>query len=128
VEKQTRILMIDDQPDFVETISFWLKSKGYFVTSTTDGEEGLARVQSESFDMLFLDLHMPKISGIEILSRIRASKKDLPVILITAYPDEAILDKARELGISGLFPKDGSFEKLTDVIEVALRTHRKLQQ
>jgi len=125
-DKKIRILLVDDQPDFLETISFWMESKGYAVTIAHDGEEAIKRVKTDPFDIAFLDIHMPKMDGVEALAEIRKIKKKLPVILVTAYPDEDTIEKAKKLNISGYFPKAGPFEQLTHMIDVALRTHRKL--
>jgi len=101
-----------------------MKSKGHLVSTANSGEQALKAIQSEPFDLVFLDLHMPNVNGIETLSQIRMKKKDLPVILVTAYLEDETLKEAEKLGISGLFPKEGSFEKLTSMMEVALRTHQ----
>lgn len=122
--KPLKILLIDDQPDFIETLSFWLKSKGHAVSTALDGETGIQLIRTERFDLVFLDVHMPKMDGLKTLTKIRATNKNLPVILLTAYPEEGITAQAKELGISGFFPKEGNFEKLTNVIEVALRMHK----
>ena len=122
--KPLKILLVDDQPDFIETLTFWLKSKGHAVSSALDGEGGIQLIQTERFDLVFLDVHMPKMDGLEALAKIRTLNKNLHVILLTAYPEEGITDKAKELGISGFFPKEGNFEKLTNAIEVALRIYK----
>ena len=127
MSKSIQILLVDDQPDFLETMSFWMKSKGYAVQTTDSGESALEIIQSHPVDIVFLDVRMPKGGGIETLSKIRAIKKDLPVILITAYPEDHVMQQARELGISGFFPKEGGFDTLAQVIEVALRTHKGLR-
>ena len=127
LSQSIRILLVDDQPDFLETISFWMKSKGYTVTVAYNGAEALKVVQNDPVDIVFLDVHMPHTDGIVTLTQIRQLKKDLPVILVTAYPEDETMDKARQLGISGFFPKEGGFDKLMMVIEVALRTHRGLR-
>jgi CheY-like chemotaxis protein len=125
-DKKVQILLVDDQQDFSETISFWMKSKGFEVTVAHDGEEALQRVRTSNFDIAFLDIHMPKMDGVETLAQIRKFKKRLPVILITAYPDEDTIEKAKKLKISGYFPKSGAFDDLTHMIDVALRTHKRL--
>ncbi|MBI2871040.1 MAG: response regulator [Candidatus Omnitrophica bacterium] len=125
--KKIRILLCDDQPDFLETISFWMESKGYEVTVARDGLEAMRRIRSAPFDIVFLDIHMPKLDGIETLGMIRKENKKMPVILLTAYPDEDTIEKAKKHNISGYFPKSGSFDDLTRILDVALRTHKKLR-
>jgi len=125
--KKLRILLVDDQQDFLETISFWMKSKGYEVAVAKDGEQAIERIKAEPYDIVFLDIHMPKMDGVETLSIIRKHKKKLPVILVTAYPDEETIEKAKKYHISGYFPKSGPFDDLTHMIDVAMRTHKRIK-
>ncbi len=126
-DKQIRILLVDNQRDFVETISLWMKSKGHSVFVCRSGEEALRTIKSEPFDMVFLGVQMPQMNGIETLKKLRQINKNIPVILVTAYPENPIIAEANAYNISGLFPKEESFEKLTGVIEVALRMHKGLK-
>ena len=121
--EKRKILLIDDHEGFLETVSYWLKAKGHSVMTATHCEAGLKIIESTPLDIVFLDMHMPKVNGVETLRRIRQIKKDLPVILVTAYLEDDLINQATELGISGLFPKEGDFNKLLNVMEVALRTH-----
>ena len=125
--KKLRILLVDDQRDFLETISFWMKTKGYEVTIAKDGKQAVTRVKAERFDIVLMDIHMPKMDGVETLSIIRKSRKKLPVILVTAYPDEETIKKAKKYRVSGYFPKSGPFDDLTHMIDVALRTHKRIK-
>ena len=116
-----RILVIDDHEDFLETLSYWLQAKGHHVMTAINCEAGLRIIQVAQLDVVFLDMHMPKVDGIETLRRIRETHKDLPVILVTAYAVDEKVKQAGELGISGVFPKDGGFDKLLQVMEQALK-------
>ena len=118
-----RVLLVDDEPDFHETIGFWLKSKGHQVITATSGAQGLQHVRNAEADIIFLDVMMPKMDGIETLRRIRAFNKTIPVILVTAsnLTDENQYAGARALGISGLFPKGSGLPVLSQVMEVAIR-------
>jgi len=118
-----RVLLVDDEPDFHETISFWLKSKGHQVVTAMSGAQALQRVRSQAADIVFLDVMMPKMDGIETLRQIRAFNKAIPVILVTAshLTDENQYAGARALGISGLFPKGSGLPVLSQVMEVAIR-------
>ncbi len=120
-QEKRRILLIDDHEDFLETVSYWLQAKGHHVVTATNCEAGLKIIESTPLDVVFLDMHMPKVNGVETLRRIREVHQDLPVILVTAYPEDDMIKEANALGISGLFPKEGDFQKLVSVMEVALR-------
>ena len=79
-------------------------------------------------DMVFLDINMPGINGIETLRRIRALNRDLPVVMVTAaYQDEKNISQASSLGIAGFFPKNSSLSELARVIETCLRVYAKLK-
>jgi CheY-like chemotaxis protein len=121
-----RILMIDDEQDFLDTVGFWLKSKGHQVTQSNSGLKAVELLQQGGYDVVFLDVIMPELDGIETLRRIRSFNKQIPVIMVTTHvTDENKFAGAKALGISGLFLKGSSLEQLGQVLEVALRMIRK---
>ena len=122
MDNKPRILLVDDETDYVDTISDWLRSKGYDVLASHNGTEALALIKAQSIDIVFLDLRMPKSDGIQTLKQIRAINKELPVILVTAYAEDPAIIEANDLGISGIFPKEGGLDRLTQTLEVAIRT------
>ena len=123
-----RVLIVDNEPDFLETLSYWLRSKGYEITQAQDGDTAVKLVREGKQDVVFLDIVMPKIDGIETLRRIRTFNKRIPVILVTAsIENENRFAGAKALGISGIFPKQGSLEQLGQVLDVALRMLKKSQ-
>jgi two-component system response regulator MprA len=122
-----RVLLVDDEEDFIESVSFWLTSKGYQVAKARSGEAALALLKENRQDVVFLDVMMPGLDGVETLRRLRAFNKSIPVILVTAsdMTDENRYAGAKALGVSGLFPKGSSLTQLTQALEVALRAIRK---
>ena len=81
------ILIIDDEASLRQTLARILQRAGYEVTTAANGKDGLALVSEHPFDLLYLDIRMPDISGLELLKTIHAKFQDLPVILFTAQPD-----------------------------------------
>lgn len=81
------ILIIDDEASLRQTMARILQRAGYEVTTAANGKEGLALIAQHVFDLLYLDIRMPDISGLELLKSIHAQLPDLPVILFTAQPD-----------------------------------------
>jgi DNA-binding NarL/FixJ family response regulator len=75
---------------------------------------------------MFLDIHMPDMDGMEVLRNIRDFNKDMPIIMVTGYPKEDKMEEAIRLGVSGFFPKTGSFEDLGRIIKASIRTHKDL--
>lgn len=129
VEKRIEVLLVDDKPDFTEPVAFWLESKGYSVVVAHDGKSAVRAIRKDRPDIVFLDLIMPVMDGIETLRHIRRFDSRLPVIVVTvAYTDREKFAEARNLGISGFFPKKGSFKRLGKIIEVTLRTHKELRK
>ena len=125
--EEINILLVDDEKDFVETIVFWLKTKGYAVDVAYDGKTALGMIDERRPKIVFLDINMPGMDGIETLRLIRQKYASLPVIMLTAYGTEKKLGEAKKLGISGFFPKDGDFEELAGFIDAALRSHRDMK-
>lgn len=81
------ILIIDDEASLRQTMARILQRAGYEVTTAANGKDGLALIAQHAFDLLYLDIRMPDISGLELLKTIHAQLPDLPVILFTAQPD-----------------------------------------
>jgi CheY-like chemotaxis protein len=128
MEKKIKILLVDDELDYVRPIAFWLESKGYLVMTAQNGQAGLDTIKKDRPDIVFLDLKMPVMDGIETLQRIRKTDKEIPIIIVTVeYANYVKLEQADKLGISGFFPKKGSFEEMESMIEATLRTHKNLK-
>jgi CheY-like chemotaxis protein len=89
-----RILWADDEIDLLKPHIMFLKEKGYDVITSTSGIEAVEIIGKEQVDIVFLDENMPGISGIETLSRIKAKKSDLPIVMITKSEEENLMEDA----------------------------------
>jgi two-component system OmpR family response regulator len=89
-----RVLVVEDEPELLRTVSQGLREQGYAVDEAEDGEEGLFRATSWEYDAIVLDLMLPKIDGWQLLQTVRKSKKT-PVLILTAR--DAINDRVRGL-------------------------------
>lgn len=83
-----RILVIDDEENFLGLLAKVLGKEGYEIRTTTDGAQGLQWFENESFDLSVVDIRMESLDGFSILERIRSRRPDAIVIMMTAYPDE----------------------------------------
>jgi len=127
-EKKIRVLVIDDENDFRQLMAFWLKTKGYTVVTAGGGEEALKIIKEDAPEILFLDLCMPGMDGVEVLKKLRKFNKDLPVIIISAYIDRQRVTELTPYGISGVFYKGKEFEEGLALLETALKMHKKLKK
>ncbi len=123
METKKLILIIDDEPDFVETMKFFLENSNFRVVSAFTAEDGLEKAGLHKPDLILLDLIMPKISGHEVCRRIKEnnSTAHIPIIILTAK--DKILDKveAFNLGATDYIGKHFSFEEILARIKAALR-------
>jgi len=123
-----KVMVVDDERDFLFTMEYWLKSKGYEVKTATDGFKALELTKSFNPNIILLDINMPGIDGVETLKRIREFNKEVPVVIITAFIGEERVAAASAYKISGLFYKDKDFKEGLRLLESLLRTHKKLKE
>lgn len=93
MQKQTKILVIDDDPDLQTVVKSVLESKSYQLVAALDGDEGLRKVVDERPDLIILDVIMPGKSGFEVCREIKTDAKyyffsHIPVLMLTVYPDD----------------------------------------
>ncbi len=92
------ILVVDDEPIVGLLFKESLNELGYQVTTTLSSLEALELMGDRHFDLIFLDLVMPELDGVEVFKRIREVDKNVPVAIITGYPDSDLMDKALRYG------------------------------
>jgi len=96
--EKIRILVIDDDPVIGLLFKEALEESGHIIVTASTSAEGLEYVEQLSFDLIFLDLKMPKMDGAEVFRRIRNIKPGIPVTIITGYPDSEMMDRALAQG------------------------------
>ncbi|MDO8497314.1 MAG: response regulator, partial [bacterium] len=79
-----RILLVEDEIRLSHFIKKGLVEQGFAVDQAYDGEEGLYLAKEETYDLIILDMMLPKMTGIEVCKKLRESKKDTPVLMLTA--------------------------------------------
>ncbi len=80
-----KILLIDDEEEFIFTLAERLKLMGYHCKTAGDGESGIRMIANEAFDIAIIDLMMPGLNGLDTLKQIKATHPNLPVILLTGH-------------------------------------------
>jgi two-component system response regulator (stage 0 sporulation protein F) len=129
MEKQKiKILVVDDEADFRQILKFWLESKGYAVVTADNGEDSLKKTKEENPDLIFMDLRMPVMDGVEAIKRIREFNQEVPIIVISAFVEDPKVKEVLDYNISGEFYKGEDFNKSFVLLESVLRTHKKLKK
>ena len=99
-----KILVVEDDQFLRELYDELLKEEGYEVTLAEDGEKGLAQIQKGGFDLILLDIMLPKIDGLEILRRVKnkpPEKQNGSTVLLTNLGQDSIIKEGFSLGVSG---------------------------
>ena len=117
----SRILLVEDDPGMARGLSYNLETEGYDVVVATDGEEGLKQARAGGFDLVLLDVMLPKRSGFEVLKRMRADGNETPVILLTARGAEPDKVEGLKLGADDYVTKPFSLPELLARIGTRLR-------
>lgn len=118
-----RILIVDDEKDIRDLLSYNLQKEGFGVDSVADGNEALAKVRAEHFDLVILDLMLPGISGLDLCKLFRSDSKlaDLPLLMLTAKGEEIDRIIGLEVGADDYMPKPFSPRELVARIKAILR-------
>lgn len=115
-----KILIIDDDAEIVESVSYALKGEGFAVVSARDGNQGLALAEKESPDLIILDMMMPKRSGFLVLEKLRRSEDATPVIMITGNEGSRHKAYAELLGVCEYIRKPFQMNKLVQAVRSIL--------
>ena len=118
-ERQTRILIVDDDPGHLATLKTIIRSWGYAVQTADDGTGAVERVKTEPVDLVLMDVRMARMSGIEALEKITAYNPSIPVIIMTAYSSVESAVEALKTGAYDYLMKPLDFEVLKLTLERA---------
>src|SRR5436190_5594699 len=115
------ILITDDDLAFRETVKGMLVPRGFRMLTAADGEEALKILGAEPVHLLLLDMHMPRLTGLETVRRIRQGNSRLPCVLLSAALDEMIIRQARLVDVFAILAKPVSRQDITNTVDEALR-------
>lgn len=122
---KNKILVIEDEVKIARFIQLELKYEGYEVELVNDGRSGLEMAQEGQYDLILLDLMLPRMSGIEICRRLRQGGKDIPIIMLTAKDDVSDKVMGLDMGADDYMTKPFAIEELLARIRVALKRKEK---
>jgi DNA-binding response OmpR family regulator len=119
-DHSARILLVDDEQSIQTLLSYPLRKEGYDVVQATDGRQALERFDEQSFDLVVLDLMLPRLDGLEVCRRLR-SRSSVPIIMLTAKSEEIDKVVGLELGADDYITKPFSLREFSSRIKAALR-------
>jgi two-component system, OmpR family, response regulator len=117
---QARILLVDDEQAVQTLLTYPLRKEGYEVVEAMDGQEALDRFTEQRFDLVVLDIMLPKLDGIEVCRRLR-TRSQVPIIMLTAKGDEADKVAGLEMGADDYITKPFSVREFRSRVKAALR-------
>ena len=115
--KKISILVVDDELSIRESLSGWLQQDGYEVESAADGPAALAKAQETHYDIMLLDVKMPRMDGITVLKTLRESNADTAVVVMTAHGAIQDAVEAMKLGAHDYLLKPFDLEEMSLIIE-----------
>jgi len=118
--KKKKILVVDDEVDFVNIIKMRLEANNYEVITASGGKEALERVVRDKPDVVLMDVLMPEIGGIDALAKIRQADKNLPVFMITGFSNEERFASANKLNATGFIMKTNDLQKEIEKIKAII--------
>ena len=123
MSEKPRVMIVDDDENLCRTLSLVLDRKGYDVTVAHSGPEAIGNVEEQPFTMIFMDIKMPGMNGVEAFEEIRKIRSDAIVTMMTAYAVEDLVEKALCLGAQGVLYKPVDLKKVISTIEEVSREH-----
>jgi CheY-like chemotaxis protein len=122
----TRVLVVDDDPTLRETARAYLSTRGADVVTAGDGDAALELLHKREFDIALIDIEMPGLTGIEVVSRLRADEKlrHIPAIMLTIRTDDEAIDRAYKAGATSYLTKPVNWRQLAYQVQQVTRASR----
>lgn len=111
LNKIKKILIVDDEPDILDYLSFMIGQDGYQTETASGGIEGFNKFESNAFDLVITDIRMPEGDGITLIKEIRAINKSIPIFCVSGY-SEISSTELLDLGVNAVFGKPFNREKI----------------
>ena len=120
-----RILVIEDEPRILAFLSRGLEAEGFVVDGAGDGRSGLARASRDRYDLVVLDLLLPRLDGLAVLRELHHERPELPVVIVSARSDLETKLRGFDLGACDYVPKPFALDELLARIRAQLRNSRR---
>ena len=117
---KSRVLVVDDEDALRTVLGNELSGEGYDVDTASDGDEAISKVQNKKFDLLLLDIKMPKVDGFEVLRFVKKSFPSVKVIMLTGFADLKNAIESKKLGAEDFVSKPYDLVDLLTTIERVL--------
>ena len=112
-----RILIVDDDRDFAESLVEVIENMGYEVEMAFSGEEAVQKLTEQDFDLTLMDVKLPGINGVEAFLKVRENKPQAKFVMMTAYSVEGLLTRAIEEGALGVLNKPFDIDHLVRILD-----------
>ena len=122
MNKQVKILIIDDEDIVLQSCKRILRSENYDIDTVYSGEEGLSKIEDKKYDLVVTDLMMPGMSGIDVLRTVKERKLDLKVVIFTGFATAETAREALKMGAFDYIPKPFTPDEFRDVIHNAIKS------
>lgn len=116
-----KILVVDDEPEFRHILAMVLTEMGHEVSTASSGRQALAKIRENPPDILFLDIKMPQMTGLECLRRLSKLKRKLVVVVMTGYADIESARETMRLGADEFISKPFDIDDLTRLVNELVR-------
>ena len=120
----SKVLLVDDEREFVQTLSERLQMRAFGSAVAYDGEEALSVIDEDEPEVMVLDLKMPGVDGLEVLRRVKRDHPDVEVIVLTGHGTKEIEERCLEMGACAYLEKPVDLDTLTRAMQDAYRKVR----
>lgn len=111
-----KLLIVDDEKGITDSLKDFFQNRGFSVKAANSGEDALEEVKKDRPDIIFLDIRMRGMSGLDVLERVKKADKAIKVIMLTIHEEKEIADKARQLGADEYITKPFRVDYLEEVV------------
>ena len=119
--REVKVLVVEDETLLSWSLSHHLQKAGFEVTSVDAGDKALRELSSNQFDLIITDMRLPNIDGMEIVANIKGRVPHIPVIMISAVPDDQMWDCVKRLQIDHLMEKPFDLDEMIKVAETLVK-------